>query len=59
MSLMNEEDSSLELIVHQRERASSGERRPKSPMSIQIDIDINLAWKQAEEQALKAEEKLK
>ena len=58
-SEMNEEDSSLEPIVHHRERASSGEKRPKSPMSKQINTEINVAWKQAEEQAMKAEEKLK
>ena len=57
-SIMNGENSSLELIVHHRERASSGERRPKSPMLAQIDIEINWPWKQAKEQAVEAEKKL-
>ena len=55
---MDLEIDSFELNIVQRERASSGERRPKSPNML-ATTHINTNWKKAEEKAVEAEEKLK
>ena len=50
------EDSSFNFLTNKKERASSGERQPKSPMLLQLDIEHNVPWKQAQGQASEAEE---